>query len=252
MLRPLGLAMILAAASAASGQEPAPPPSPGPSPVFPVAVITAPASVPAGAPLVLFGDQSTTSGRLSWILISPKVPFEVWDQPEEPGSLFLVRQPTAGVTYRVALVAYGGGNPAFAFDFADIPVGQMPNPPPGPSPGPAPGPEPGPQPPPAPPSPVVAGPLDAVLAFSQDDPSTAQLRVSTVAAQLSALDCRWSVVATASPLYPAFAPFLPKSGVPAVLVIGDVGGVRKVVWTIEGPTRPADVVDAVKKLRGVK
>jgi hypothetical protein len=100
-----------------------------------------------------------------------------------------------------------------------------------------------------PPAPAVAGKLHATLVFDLDEPSTAPLRVSKIKADLAALDCQWYVAPTASAVATAFKAYSDTSGVPVVFISDDAG---KIVATVKAPTKPADVVDQVKALRGAK
>lgn len=239
------LALLLAASGHVAAQAPAPQPatSPAPGRVAPIALITAPPSVPAGAPLILTAERSTSRGPVAWSLIAPKGPFEVWSRPGSPDGMLLIRNPVPGATYKFALVATGD-EPAFAFDFADVAVA-----PTGPVPPPGPGPEPAPPTPPVPP-PVpagYAGHVHATLVFDLDDPSTAQLRASPVKDDLKALDASWYTAPTAGTVCRRFAHHTAVDGLPIVYFTDPKGNVLD---RLKSPRAEAEVLAMLRKIRG--
>ena len=205
---PIAIApLLLLLASLAPGQDPpkpaptpvptpAPVPAPPPTPIVPVATITAPASVAPGSPILLYGSSSVSVGPLAWKLITPKVPFLVYDQAGKVGVLAVVPAAQPGL-YRFALVASGSEVGAFDFDFAEVSVA-----PPAPAPPPAPGPTPTPSPPapdptpiPPVPAPMVAKPFVATVIYDSAamTPQLAALHGSvTIADAISSLGGKYS------------------------------------------------------------
>lgn len=132
-MRPLPIFLTLALlAGTGLAQAPAPKvdpakpvvPAPSPAPVKPIAppkaVITAPESVAAGDDIVLRADLSVGT-RLSWQLISPKVPYEVGDFGGRAASRLIVPKAAAG-TYKFALVSTGATPDVFDSVTAEVPV----------------------------------------------------------------------------------------------------------------------------------
>lgn len=237
------LALLLLTASARGQTPPVDPPKPS-APVVPVATISAPASVPPGTPLVLFADGSVSKSPLNWVLISPKgSAFSVYSSPTLAGAVLIVPAPTPGVTYKFAMVASGDA-PPFAFDFAEVPV-QAATPPIPPSP---PGPFPDPTPTP-PPEPGFTGHLHSVLVFDVDEPSTAQLRASTIKADAKTLDSEWYVAPSVGATAQLFAKYTAADGVPTVYFMDDAG---KIIDRLKSPTTKDQVLAKLKTIRGAR
>ncbi len=214
-----------------------------PNAVVARASIDAPASIPAGGDLLLLADKSG-GVTFSWKLISPKVPFLTLGN----GEAAAIRGPAPGV-YRFVLIVTGSAPGSYDFDFADILVPSAePTPTPTPAPVPPP-PDPPPQPSPDPspaPTPGFAGHIHATLVFDLDEPSTAQLRASTVAADLLAMNATWYAAASGGTVAKIFAKIAPNDGLPVVYFTDDLGNLR---GTLKAPTTKAAVIAKLTRIR---
>lgn len=241
-------------ASPALAQTPPPTPTPVPAPiVVPVARITGSSLVPAGCPIILYGEQSTAVS-LSWKLITPKDAFLVYDQEGRKGILAIVPTPSPGV-YKFALVATGSSVGTFDFDFAEVTVGQAPPiPPPGPTPNPTP------VPPPIPPAPTPLARGFIVTIVS--DPSAMTIEQATVrdsitiGPAISLLGGRYTTLDLGSKEFTRrnLAPAMSKddaTGKPVstpAIVIQDAKGV--VLSKAPAPATEAAVLSYIKALSG--
>lgn len=242
-MRLAAFALLLLLAPPARGDDPPKPPVP----LVPVASITAPAVVAPGCPIVLYGDQATSSGPLSWKLITPKVAFQVYDQGDRKGVLLLVPVPAPGV-YKFAQVATGPGG-SFDFDFAEVTVGPVPTPVPAP-------PDPVPVPPAPSPAPVVklGSPfyVELVIDPAAMTPRMAALADSTtIGPAVRSLGGRFQPIATTSPEFARrnLAKFVgPGLVAPPALLVRDAAG-EKVIAEPAPQDEPA-VVARIKSLIG--
>ena len=166
--------------------------------------------------------------------------------------------PTSPGVYRFRVMAFSvvGGKARIAKAkvafTVDAPAPVVPVVPPAPAPAPAPVVPPiNPTPSPAPAA--FTGHLHATLIFdiAGDTPSTAAVRVSSIATDLKALNTDWAAYDVKSATGVAFAPRLIKDGItaPVVYVTDDAGVVKD---TIKAPTAPADVTARIKAIRGSK
>lgn len=230
------LLLIFALLSApAFGQVP---PPPTPPLVVAKAVAASKATYPSGSVVYVDATGSTTSWPLQ---------FQVVGRPSEPkatldGGNGVIYPALPDGVYFVAVsasVPVEGKPPAIDTAVVAVTIG----PPPAPAPDPTPGP---PIPPPVPPA--FTGKIHATLVFDVDEPSTAQLRASTVKADLKTLNADWYVAPTAGAVAGMFARFTSADGLPTIYFTDDAGKMLGV--PLKAPTSKDQVTARIKAIRG--
>jgi hypothetical protein len=249
--------------------QPAPRPSPGPAPppneiLTATAAIAGPAGpVPAGTPIVLYGDRAVSARPLKWKLKAPKVPFQVFDLGPRQAILLVVDGTVTAAnpgTYTFTQLAVGGdGDVDFdSLDVVVVPPAPAPDPTPVPTPIPIPAPTPPPAPlPPAPvPAPVAVGrPAHVTLVVDSDamTPQLAALADSvTIRPALAGLNVYFHVLDVRAADYPRHgyaAAVAAVGGPPAVIVQGPPaapGGPAAVIAKARAPVDEAALLAYLK------
>lgn len=229
-----------------------PPPSPAkPAPVASVKVPDGP--LYAGDLIVLDGSASV-GDLIDWELISP--PDVTTYVMDSNGKTVAFANKTPGTyVFRVAAESVIDGKIAKSKQrVVFTTIGSAPIPIPVPVPTPGPGPTPPPIVPPAPVIPTTQAPLDVVLVYDLNDIAdvTAPVRISSIAADLAAMGASWfpldARTATAAPFVARMK--LDNIAVPSVYVTERSNG--KVWAKVIAPTSKADVIAAIKAIRGSK